>query len=145
MIPLCYKKFVWIFAQPTWATPASTHSISELKSWVLKLTFLALKMMLKSGLKFILKFIEPLQRYIPANLPGQFSPSGQIFLHWAAADLKGLHQFQKNISSSFFQYSDRTVACTEINDISAESLGSQLFGARRAELAWQVSRYLWRG
>ena len=37
--------------------------------------------------------------------------------------------FQKNISSSFFQYSDRTVACTETNDTSAESLGSQLFGA----------------
>ena len=27
---------------------------------------------------------------IPANLPGQFSLSGQIFLHWAAATLKGL-------------------------------------------------------
>ena len=31
---------------------------------------------------------------IPANLPGQFSPTGQIFLHWAAATLKGLGQFQ---------------------------------------------------
>ena len=31
---------------------------------------------------------------IPANLPGQFSPSGQIFLHWAAATLKGLGEFQ---------------------------------------------------
>jgi hypothetical protein len=28
------------------------------------------------------------------NLPGQFSLSGQIFLHWAAATLKGLVQFQ---------------------------------------------------
>ena len=27
---------------------------------------------------------------IPANLPDQFSRSGQIFLHWAAATLKGL-------------------------------------------------------
>ena len=31
---------------------------------------------------------------IPAKLPGQFSHSGQIFLHWAAATLKGLGQFQ---------------------------------------------------
>ena len=31
---------------------------------------------------------------IAANLPGQFSPTGQIFLHWAAATLKGLGQFQ---------------------------------------------------
>ena len=27
---------------------------------------------------------------IPANLPGQFSLSGQIFLHWAAATVKTL-------------------------------------------------------
>ena len=31
---------------------------------------------------------------MPANQPGQFSPSGQIFLHWAAATLKGLVGFQ---------------------------------------------------
>ena len=31
---------------------------------------------------------------IPAKLPGQFSLSGQIFLHWAAATLKGLGEFQ---------------------------------------------------
>ena len=31
---------------------------------------------------------------IPANLPGQFSRSGQIFLHWAAATLKGHVGFQ---------------------------------------------------
>ena len=31
---------------------------------------------------------------IPANLPGQFSHSGQIFLHWAAVNLKGLGEFQ---------------------------------------------------
>ena len=45
-------------------TPARTHSITRLKSRVLKLTFLALKMMVKSGLEFILKFTEPLQRYL---------------------------------------------------------------------------------
>jgi hypothetical protein len=31
---------------------------------------------------------------ILANLPGQFSHSGQIFLHWAAATLKGHIGFQ---------------------------------------------------
>ena len=31
---------------------------------------------------------------IPAKLPGQFGHSGQIFLHWAAATLKGLGEFQ---------------------------------------------------
>ena len=31
---------------------------------------------------------------ISANLPGQFSPTGQIFWHWAAATLKGLGGFQ---------------------------------------------------
>ena len=30
---------------------------------------------------------------IPANLPGQFSPNGQIFWHWAAAAPKGLGEF----------------------------------------------------
>jgi hypothetical protein len=31
---------------------------------------------------------------IHANLPGNFSLSEQIFLHWAAATLKGLVEFQ---------------------------------------------------
>jgi hypothetical protein len=31
---------------------------------------------------------------LPANLPGQFSLSGQIILHWAAATLKSLVKFQ---------------------------------------------------
>ena len=33
---------------------------------------------------------------IPANQPGQLSPSGQIFLRWAAATLKGHVEFQNN-------------------------------------------------
>ena len=37
----------------------------------------------------------------------------------------------KNISSSFFQYSDRTIASTVTNDTSAESSLSQLLGARQ--------------
>ena len=31
---------------------------------------------------------------IPANQSGQFNLCGQIFLHWAAATLKGLVKFQ---------------------------------------------------
>ena len=65
-----------------YCTPARTHSISGLKSRVLKLTFLALKMSVKSGLEFILKFTEPLQRYLltcQANsaLMGRFFGTGQ--------------------------------------------------------------------
>ena len=72
-------------------TPARTLSISGLKSRVLKFSFLSLKMMVKSGLEFILKLIPS---EIPAKLPGQFSHSGQIFLPWAAATLKGPGRFQ---------------------------------------------------
>ena len=35
--------------------------------------------------------------------------------------------WKKNISSSFFEYSDRTVACTETNDTSTESSDTKLF------------------
>ena len=45
-------------------TPAWTLSISGLKSRVLKLSFLSLKMIVKSGLEFILKLTKPLQRYL---------------------------------------------------------------------------------
>ena len=45
-------------------------------------------MMVKIGLEFFVL------RYVPANLLCQFSLSGQIFLHWAAASLKGLDEFQ---------------------------------------------------
>jgi hypothetical protein len=38
---------------------------------------------------------------IPAKLPGQFGHSGQIFLHWAAATLKGLSEFQKKCLDHF--------------------------------------------
>ena len=41
--------------------------------------------------------------------------------------------FQKNISSSFFQYSDRTVASTETNDTSTERSDTQLFEAGKSE------------
>jgi hypothetical protein len=58
-------------------------------------------MMVKSGLEFILKFTEPLQRYL-LKLPGQFGHSGQIFVHWAAAPLKGLGEFQNEKSRPTF-------------------------------------------
>ena len=54
--------------------------------------------MVKSGLEFfILKLNEPLQGYLLINLPGQFNLSGQIFLHWVAATLKGLVGFQNKL------------------------------------------------
>ena len=65
----------------------------------MKLPSLSLKMMVKSGLEFILKLTKPLQ--IPAKLPGQFGHSGQIFLHWAAATLKGLGEFQNKAMGHF--------------------------------------------
>ena len=50
--------------------------------------------MMKSGLDFFFFEIQRALSEIPANLPGQFSLSGQIFLPWAAATLKGLGEFQ---------------------------------------------------
>jgi hypothetical protein len=49
------------------------------------------------GEKWFRKNYFEIQRWpseIPASLPGQFSLSGQIILHWAAATLKGLGEFQ---------------------------------------------------
>ena len=63
-------------------TPVRTHSISGLKSRVMKLSFLSLEMMVKSGIEFILKLTEPLQRYLlscqanSANL-GRYFCTGQ--------------------------------------------------------------------
>ena len=71
-------------------TPARTLFISGLKSRVLKLSFLSLRMMVKSGLKLTYFEIHQAPSEIPTKLPGQFGHSGQIFLQWAAATLKGL-------------------------------------------------------
>ena len=58
-------------------------------------------MMVKSGLVFYLEILlAPLE--LPVNLPGQFSLSGQIFLHWAAANLNGLVEFQNKNSRPLF-------------------------------------------
>ena len=52
-------------------------------------------MMVKSGLVFFYFEMLLAPSDLPANLPGQFSLSGQLFLHWAAATLKGLVEFKK--------------------------------------------------
>ena len=70
-------------------TPARTLSISELKISSLEIIIFELKNDVKKWSRI---YFEIHQR--PAKLPGQFGHSGQIFLHWAAATLKGLGQFQ---------------------------------------------------
>ena len=67
--------------------------ISGLKSQVLKPTFLPENDDEKWSRSFYFEIpLAPSE--IPANLPGQFSLSEQIFLHLAAATLKGLVQLQ---------------------------------------------------
>ena len=56
-----YNVFIGVEIALTHYTLARTLSISGVKSRVLKLSFLSLKMMVKSGLEFILKLTEPLQ------------------------------------------------------------------------------------
>jgi hypothetical protein len=57
------------------------------------MTSFGLKMMVKSGLeKIILKFHEPLQRYLLTSQAN--SAFWADFLHWVAATLKGLLEFQ---------------------------------------------------
>ena len=74
-------------------TPARTLSISGLKSRVLKLSFLSLQMMVKSGLEFILKLTKPLQRYLlssqatSANL-GRYFCTGQQQLWRGSVNFK---------------------------------------------------------
>ena len=50
-------------------------------------------MMMKSVLVFYFEILLAPSE-LPANLPGQFRLGGQLFLHWAAATLKGLVEFQ---------------------------------------------------
>ena len=58
--------------------------------------------LVKSGREFFYLKIERAPSEMPANLPGQFSLSGQIFLHWAAATLKGHVGFQNKNSRPLF-------------------------------------------
>ena len=58
-----------------------------------------LKMVVK---KFSIFFeIQRWPSEIPANLPGQFSLSGQNVLHWAAATLKAIMEFWTKIRDHF--------------------------------------------
>ena len=53
---------------------------------------------MKNGLDFLLNTLSPFKD----TWPGQFSLSGQIFLHWAAVTLKGLSEFQNKKSRPLF-------------------------------------------
>ena len=57
--------------------------------------------MVKSGLEFILKFTETLQRYL-LSCQANSAILGRYFLHWAAATLKGLGEFQNKKSRPLF-------------------------------------------
>ena len=61
-------------------------------------------MMVESGLDFFYFEIHRAPSEIPANLPGQFSLSGQIFMHWAAATLKRLSEFQNDKIQTTFHH-----------------------------------------
>ena len=74
-------------------TPARTLSIGGLKSRVLKLSFLSLKIMVKSGLEFILKLAEPLQRYLlscqaNSTILGRYFCTGQQQLWRGSVNFK---------------------------------------------------------
>ena len=58
-------------------------------------------MMVKSGLEFIMKLTEPLQRYL-LTCQANSALMGRFFLHWAAATLKGLGEFQNKKSRPLF-------------------------------------------
>ena len=62
-----------------------------------------LYMMVKSGIVFYFEILLAPSE-LPANLQGQFSVSGQLFLHWAAATLKGLVEFQNKKSYTTFHH-----------------------------------------
>ena len=81
------------FVTWTFRTPARTHSISGLKSRVLKSTFFSWKVIVKSGLEFIFKLTESLQRYLltcQANsaLMGRFFGTGQQQLWRGSVNFK---------------------------------------------------------
>ena len=55
---------LFLFELLSEGTPARSHFISGLKSQVMKLPFLSLKMMVKSGLEFILKCKNWFKRHL---------------------------------------------------------------------------------
>ena len=87
------KKLFWTSKIQKWPTPARTHSISGLKSRVLKFTFSAQNDSEKCLDFFILKFTKPLQRYLltcQANsaLLGRFFCTGQQQLWRGSVNFK---------------------------------------------------------
>ena len=97
MIMICV--FIYLFCYQFDGAADLTHTTQNgYNKWIKILTlerttYFWLKMMVKSGLDFFYFEIHRPPSEIPANLPGQFSLSGQILLHWAAATLKGLGEF----------------------------------------------------
>ena len=68
---------------------------------------------------------------IPANQSGQFSPSGQIFLHWAAATLLAVLSFvfsvvgyEKRLQFTYFQ----TFATKLYPAVMSSRISKQIFG-----------------
>ena len=89
----CCKYGVLDRADKNQLTPARTLSITGLKYRVLKLSFLSLNIMVKIGLEFILKFTEPLQRYLlscQANsaILGRYFCTGQLQLWRGSVNFK---------------------------------------------------------
>ena len=79
-------------------------------------------MMMKNDLEFfILKFTKPLQRYL---LTSQANSAllGRFFLHWAAATLKGLGEFQNEKILGHFSPSSRFNSAYQTSSIWCEAL-----------------------
>ena len=68
-------------------------------------------MMVKSGQVFFYFEILLAPSELPANIPGQFSLSRQLLLHWEAATLKGLVELKKYIYIYHFSSSYLTKKC----------------------------------
>ena len=83
-----YNSFILLEFTPL-RTPRIRTKISDLET-----TIFVLNMMVKSGLVFFYFEILLAPSELTANMPGQFSLSGQLFLHRAAATLKGLVEFK---------------------------------------------------
>ena len=80
-------------SEKAYSTPARTHSISGLKSRVLKLPF-CLEIDGEKWSRIFYFEIHQAPSEVAAKLPGQFSHSGQIIFALAAATLKKLGEFQ---------------------------------------------------
>jgi hypothetical protein len=67
-----------------------------------EIRYFRLKKMVKKGLDFFYFEILRAPSEVPANLPGQFSHSGQICLHWAAATILWVKLILRKFSKIFF-------------------------------------------